>query len=220
VNRIWLWIVDSIARIGTRLMFRMDAKHLDRMPKEGPFILISNHVSELEFLPLRKLLGTRGVHTLAKAESWEKPVLGKILDLWNAIPIRRGESDMTALRTALQVLKDGKILGIMPEGTRSHDGSLGRGNPGIAMIALKSGCPIVPMAFWGIEDTKQNLRKLRRTDFHFRVGELFHLEKPEGKSSREDRQRMADQIMRHVAELLPESYRGVYGSSELPGVSE
>lgn len=212
MSRCWLWIVDGIARLSTRLMFRVDAQDLELMPRDGPFILISNHVTELEVLPLRKLLGSRSVHTLAKAESWDNPVLGRILDLWHAIPIRRGESDMAALRAALQVLKDGKILGIMPEGTRSHDGTLGRGNPGIAMIALKSGCPIVPMAFWGIENTKKNLRRLRRTDFHFRVGEMFHIERPEGKLTRHDRQALADEIMLRVAALLPEKHRGVYGT--------
>lgn len=180
---------------------------------KGPFILVSNHVSALELPPLRTLMNPRPVRTLAKVETWDKKVLGWVLDQWEAIPIKRGESDMAALRTSLQLLKDGGILGIMPEGTRSGDGQLGRGNPGIAILALKSGCPIVPMAFWGVEKAKTNLKRLRRTDFHLRAGDRFTLEPPTGKPNHEDRQNMADEVMQHIAALLPEEYRGVYRAS-------
>jgi len=194
----------------TRTLFRIDAQGQETLPMEGPYILVSNHVTALELPPLRLLLHPREVRTLAKVESWDRKLLGWVMDQWEAIPIKRGESDMTALRTSLQVLKDGGILGIMPEGTRSGDGRLGRGNPGITVIATKSGCPIVPMAFWGVEKTKQNIKRWRRTDFHFRVGTPFHLELPEGKPTREDRQRMADDVMQRIAALLPEEYHGVY----------
>jgi len=213
LGRKWL---DAIARTVDWLLFRTDARGVDKIPMEGPFILISNHVSAFELFPLRTLLHPRRVRTLAKAESWDNRFMGWLLDQWGSIPIKRGESDLTALRTSLQVLKEGGILGIMPEGTRSKDGKLGRGNPGVAVIALKSRCPIVPMAFWGVENMKGNAKRLRKTDFHFRVGDPFHIQPPVGKPSREDRQRMVDDVMRHIAELLPEEYRGVYRSSEPP----
>jgi len=187
---------------------------MDKLPMEGPFILICNHVSSFEVPPLRTLVHPRRIRAFAKAEAWDQKVMGWLLDQWESIPIKRGESDVAALRTSLQVLRDGGILAIMPEGTRSGDGKLGRGNPGITVIALKSGCPIVPMAFWGVEKAKANAKRFRRTGFHFRVGDPFHLEPPEGKPSREDRQRMADDAMRHIAELLPEEYQGMYHSFE------
>lgn len=193
-----------------RALFRMDAQGQETIPMKGPYILVSNHVTALELPPLRLLLHPREVRTLAKAESWDRKFLGWLMDQWDSIPIKRGESDMTALRTSLQVLKDGGILGIMPEGTRSGDGCLGRGNPGITVIATKSGCPIIPMAFWGVEKAKQNIKRWRRTDFHFRVGKPFQLELPDGKPTRDDRQRMADDVMLRIAALLPEEYHGVY----------
>jgi 1-acyl-sn-glycerol-3-phosphate acyltransferase len=177
---------------------------------DGPYILVSNHISAFEFPALRVLLRPRTVRTLAKSESWDNRLLGWMFDQWEAIPIRRGESDMTALRAALQVLKDGGILGIMPEGTRSGDGRIARGNPGITIIAQKSGCPIVPMAFWGVEHVKNNLKRFRRSEFHFRVGEPLTLPFPSGRITREDRQALADKVMRHIAQLLPPSYHGVY----------
>ena len=207
-------LVDVAARASTRILFRVDAQGLERIPTEGPFILISNHVSAFEIPPLRTLLRSRCARTLSKAESWDSKVMGWLLDQWESIPIKRGESDMAALRTSLQVLKDGRILGIMPEGTRSGDGKLGRGNPGVTIIALKSGCSIVPMAFWGVEKAKANIKRFRRTDFHFRAGDPFTLTPPSGKLTREDRQQMADEVMGHIANMLPEEYRGVYRSSE------
>ncbi|MBE0636853.1 1-acyl-sn-glycerol-3-phosphate acyltransferase [Candidatus Bipolaricaulota bacterium] len=176
----------------------------------GPYILVSNHVTAFELPALQSLLLPRVVRTIAKVESWDRKLLAWVLNQWDAIPIKRGESDMGALRESLQVLKDGGILGIMPEGTRSGDGRLGYGNPGVTVIAVKSGCPIVPMAFWGVEMTKANIKRWRRTKFHFRAGDPFYLEVPLGKLTREDRQRMADDVMRHIANLLPDDYRGVY----------
>jgi len=206
-------LADAAAWITAKSLFRIDARDLDKIPLEGPYILVSNHISSLELPPLRLLMNPRPIRTLAKIETWDKKLLGWVLDQWEAIPIKRGESDMAALRTSLQVLKDGGILGIMPEGTRSGNGELGRGNPGIAILALKSGCPIVPMAFWGVEKAKANIKELRRTDFHLRAGDPFTLEPPAGKTTHEDRQKMADTVMQHIAALLPEEYHGVYGSS-------
>ena len=203
-------LLDAVARAVTRILFRVDAQGLEKIPMEGPLIFVTNHVTAFEIPPLRMLLHSHGARTLAKAEAWENRFMGWVLDQWESIPIKRGESDMAALRTSLQVLKDGGMLGIMPEGTRSGDGKLGRGNAGITVIALKSGAPILPMAFWGVEKAKANVKRFRRTDFHFRAGDPFTLERPTGKLTRQDRQRMADDVMRHIAELLPAEYRGVY----------
>ncbi|MCK5586726.1 1-acyl-sn-glycerol-3-phosphate acyltransferase [Candidatus Bipolaricaulota bacterium] len=203
-------LLDGVARAVTRILFRVDAQGLEKIPIEGPFILATNHVTAFEIPPLRMLLHSCGARTFVKAEAWDNKFMGWLLDQWESIPIKRGEFDMAALRTSLQVLKDGGMLGIMPEGTRSGDGKLGRGNAGITVIALKSGAPILPMAFWGVEKAKVNVKRFRRTDFHFRVGDPFNLERPTGKLTRQDRQRMADDVMRHLAELLPSEYRGVY----------
>jgi 1-acyl-sn-glycerol-3-phosphate acyltransferase len=213
MSRFGRGLLDVVARAVTRTLFRIDAQGLEKLPLHGPYILISNHVTAFEFPVLRVLVRPRIVRTLAKVESWDKKLLGWMLDQWGSIPIRRGEADLAALRAAMQVLEEGGILGIMPEGTRSGDGQLARGNPGVTFIALKAACPIVPMAFWGVEQAKRNVKRLRRTDFHFRVGEPFVLEPPVGKLTREDRQRMADDVMQRVADLMPEAYRGVYDST-------
>ena len=78
------------------------------------------------------------------------------------------------------------------------------------MMALLSGSPILPLAHYGHEAYKQNLRKLRRTDFHAVVGEPFMLRKPDHKANSKVRQKMVDEIMFQLARLLPQGYRGVY----------
>jgi 1-acyl-sn-glycerol-3-phosphate acyltransferase len=216
MSRFGCSLANAVAWIVARVVFRIDARDLDKIPMEGPYILVSNHVSALEIPPLRMLMNPRPVRTLSKVETWDKKLLGWVLTQWEAIPIKRGESDMAALRASLQVLKDGGILGIMPEGTRSGDGQLGRGNPGVTILALKSGCPIVPIAFWGVEKAEDNVKKLRRTDFHLRAGDPFMLEPPTGKITHEDRQKMADTVMQHIAALLPEQYHGVYANADKP----
>lgn len=212
MSRVGRGFLDGIAWTTTRILFRVDAQGLEKIPAAGPFILVSNHISGFELPVLRTLVRPRRVRTLAKAESWDRKLIGWVFNQWGSIPVRRGEFDLVAFRTALQVLADGGILGIMPEGTRSGHGRLGRGNPGAALIALRSACPIVPMAFWGVEQTKVNLNRIRRTRFHLRVGDPVQIIPPADKVSRAERQKLADDIMRKIAVLLPEEYRGVYGS--------
>ena len=152
----------------------------------------------------------RDITGFAKDETWDNPVMGYLFDLWGAIPIKRGEADTTALRQAFRVLKDGKILAVAPEGTRSGDGRLLQGKPGTALIALKSKAPVLPVGFWGNEQFKENLPRLQRTEFRIKVGEPFILHDNGEKVTSDVRRKMTDEIMYQIAALLPEVYRGVY----------
>ena len=206
--------LDGLNEIIVRLVCRVDGEQMLRVPEHGPLILMTNHVNMLEVLVLRSQLRPRRVFTYAKAESWDNPVLGRVLDIWRGIPIRRGEPDLAAVRRGLDVLKAGDILGIMPEGTRSHDGKLQRGHPGMTTIALKSGAPLLAVAFHGGEAVLHNMRRLRRTPFTFVVGEPFTIDLRGERPTREIRQQVTDEIMYEMASLLPESYRGVYSDLE------
>lgn len=211
-------VLDVAARMLVWSLFRVDAQGVEEVPDRGPLILVSNHIHALELPVLRVLLRPRVVRTLAKAESWDHRLLGWVMDQWHAIPVRRGEADLAALRSALRTLSDGGLLGIMPEGTRSGDGRLQRANPGVGLIAQKAACPILPVAFWGVENVGAALRRGRRCVFHLRVGRPFTLAPPLGKPAREDHQRSADHMMHRVAELMPTRYHGVYqGMVREPG---
>ena len=146
----------------------------------------------------------------AKIETWDNPFMGWLFDLWEAIPIRRGEADMGALRRGFSALEAGDILAIAPEGTRSRHGRLLRAHPGVVTVALHSGAPILPMAHWGAENFSANLRRLKRTNFHINLGKPFCLQAGNVKVRREVRQAMADEIMYQIAALLPPEYRGEY----------
>lgn len=203
-------IVTSTIKSLTRLLCRVDDAQLAKVPDRGPLILVINHVNFLDAPILYTHLQPRLLAGFAKAEAWDNPALGFLADLWGAIPLRRGEADMSALRQGLQALEAGHILGVAPEGTRSGDGRLQQGNPGIVLLALRSGAPLLPMACSGSELFWPNLSRLRRTDFRIYVGQSFHLDAGGNKVTRLVRQRMTDEIMYQIAALLPPSHRGIY----------
>jgi 1-acyl-sn-glycerol-3-phosphate acyltransferase len=203
-------LLDGLNALVVAILCRVDDEQISRVPDHGPLVVMTNHVNMLELLVLRSRLRDREIFTFAKAESWTNPIMGRILDAWDAIPIHRGEADLAALRRGLAVLKRGGILGIMPEGTRSHDGRLQRGRTGITTIALKSGAPLLPVVFYGGEAIAENVRRLRRTPFHIVVGEPLLIDLRGERLTREIRQAITDEIMREMARWLPERYRGVY----------
>lgn len=204
------WFMNLIIRTGTAILCRIDKRDFYKVPQRGPIILVSNHINSLEVPLLFVHLQPREIVGLAKIETWDSKFMGWLFDLWDVIPIRRGEADLEAIRRSLGVLKDGKMLAISPEGTRSYHGQLLRGQPGVAMIALHSGVPIVPIAHWGGEDFKANLKKLKRTDFHVRIGEAFLVDSKNEKVTSQIRQQIADEIMGQIAVLMPEKYHGEY----------
>jgi 1-acyl-sn-glycerol-3-phosphate acyltransferase len=194
----------------TRLGCKIDDRQLEKIAPVGPLIVVSNHISFLEVPLIFTHLQPRPVTGFAKAESWDNPLYRMLFNLWGAIPIKRGEADLSAMRKGIEALQQGKILGISPEGTRSRDGCLRRGHPGVVTLALNSGAPLQPLVYFGGESLNQNLRRLRRTDFHIRVGEPFYLDPDGDKVTKEARQKMVDEIMYQIAALLPPPYRGFY----------
>ncbi len=205
-------LVNGTIRGLTRLLCRVDDAELARVPECGPLILVANHVNFLEVPLVYTHLQPRPVTGFAKAETWDNPAMAALFDLWEAIPLQRGEADHQAMRRALAALKDGKILAVAPEGTRSGDGRLQRGQGGVVMLALLSGAPLLPIAYFGGERLRGNMARLRRTDFHIVVGTPFFLDPQGAKVTRELRQRMADEVMFQLAALLPALYRGSYAS--------
>jgi len=191
---------------------RVDDRELQRVPAKGPLLLVCNHVNFLEVPLVLSHLQPRPVTGLAKAETWNSPVMGILFNLWGAIPVRRGEGDVGAIRRVLEALDAGMIVAIAPEGTRSGDGCLRRAKPGIGLLAAHSMAPILPIAFYGHEGIWSNLSHLRRTEFHFRVGPLMRVRR-NGKWTPEKRQALADEVMCQIAALLPAEYRGEYADA-------
>jgi len=199
----------------TRLLCRIDATPLERVPESGPLILVANHINFLEVPLVYTHLQPRPVTGFAKAETWDNPAMAQLFNLWNAIPLHRDEADIQAIRRALRVLAKGGILAVAPEGTRSGDGRLRRGQPGIVTLALRSQAPILPMVYYGGEKFHNNIKRLKRTDFHIAVGKVFYLSAKGKRVTRLVRQQMVDEIMYTLAALLPPQYRGDYSALHL-----
>ncbi len=203
-------IIAWLIRSGTSILCQIEGAPLTKVPDQGPLILVINPVNSLEMPLLHSHLHPRRTTGIAKVETWDSRFLGWLFDLWEAIPVRRGEPDVEAFHRSLEVLKEGGILTVAPEGTRSRHGRLLKGRPGVVILALHSGAPILPIAHWGGEQFSSNLKKMKRTPFHVRVGKPFYIQSEGVRVTREIRQAMVDEIMIQLAALLPEEYRGEY----------
>lgn len=129
-------------------LYPLEVTGTHHIPKDGGVLICSNHIDNLD-PPVVGVTSPRPIHFMAKAEIFKVPILGKILPQINAFPVKRGMSDREALRKALSILKEGHVLGIFPEGTRSKDGKLGKGLSGVGFFALRSDCVVVPCAIIG-----------------------------------------------------------------------
>ncbi len=196
-----------------RILCRIDTSQLAQIPAEGPLILAVNHINFIEVPILYTHLMPRPVTGFVKSDNWENVFSRWLFELWQAIPLHRGQADMAAIRAGLAALEQGHMLAIAPEGTRTGDGRLRQGHPGIAVMALKSGAPILPIAYWGGEKFLDNFPRLRRTDFYIGVGRPFTLNAGGARVNKQIRQQMTDEIMFQIARLLPPEYRGYYADS-------
>ena len=202
----------------TSLLCRIDDAQLAQVPDQGPLIVVTNHVNILEIPIIYTHLQPRPVTGFVAAYRWDSRWLRWLLDNCGAIPLRRGEADVAALRRGMEMLKAGYLVIISPEGTRSGHGRLQKGHPGVVLLALHSGAPLLPVVFYGSERYRDHLRRLRRTDFHIVVGKPFHLDDGGVKVTRQMRQQMIDEVMYQMSALLPPAYRGVY--SDLDAATE
>jgi 1-acyl-sn-glycerol-3-phosphate acyltransferase len=204
------WFVFLVIKGGLGILCRIDARELEKIPRAGPLILYSNHTGSVEVPLVYALLQPRPVTGVAKVETWNNAFMAWLFNLWGAIPIRRGDADMDAMRKSLDFLKEGKILGISPEGTRNKTGKLLRAHPGIVSLALHSGASLMPVAHWGGENFMANLKKIQRTDFTIRVGDRFYIQTNGKKVDKNTRQEIVDEMMYQLASMMPEGYRGEY----------
>jgi 1-acyl-sn-glycerol-3-phosphate acyltransferase len=132
-----------------RFCYRWDVRGLENLPREGPYILCSNHISWWDPPLVGSLVRNRQVHFMAKEELFEIPVFAQILTRIQVFPVKRGSADRRAIKMALDKLKNGNILGLFPEGTRSKTDELLPPQSGVGLIALKSEAPVVPVAIIG-----------------------------------------------------------------------
>ncbi len=129
-------------------IYRFDVSGHEHFPKEGGVLICSNHIHALD-PPVVGILAPRPVHFMAKEELFNAPILKTLIPRLNAFPVKRGMSDREAMRKAIQLLKDGNVVGLFPEGTRSKDGQLKKGLAGAGFFALRGNAVVVPTAIVG-----------------------------------------------------------------------
>jgi 1-acyl-sn-glycerol-3-phosphate acyltransferase len=181
------------------------------LPRE-PFILVSNHLSITD-PPLLSASIPRRIVYMAKTEAVEHWLLGYLAKGINSVPVRRGAPDRAAIRAAIDVLKEGRVLGMFPEGTRSLTSQLLPGHPGTALIALRANVPLVPAAITGSQEIDGLGVLLKRAEITVTLGPAFRLSRPTGRLTADLLQELTDDIMLRIARLLPEEYRGAYAEA-------
>lgn len=199
---------------GLKVYYRPWLEGAENIPESGAAILASNHLSfsDSVFLPL---VIKRKVVFLGKSEYFTgKGVKGAatraFMEGVGTIPVHRGggRASEAALRTGLQVLGNGELLGIYPEGTRSPDGRLYRGKTGVARLAIEAGVPIIPVAMVGTAEAQPVGKKVpSRVDIGVRIGAPIHATEFLGKQEDRDALRvLTDRVMDAIRELSGQEY--------------
>jgi len=185
------------------LLFRLRVEGREHEPKAGPVLAVCNHVSAVD-PPIAGVALCRQARYMAKEELLRTPVLGPLLRSVGTFPVRRGEADRQSIRTALQVLGGGGVLLMFPEGTRSPDGRLLSAEPGAALLALRTGATVLPMAVVGTHRAMpKGARFPRRMPVVVRIGPTITVPKHEGRIGRAVLDEWGRRFMAAIAALLP-----------------
>jgi 1-acyl-sn-glycerol-3-phosphate acyltransferase len=198
--------------VGTlfRLLTRVEVSGLENIPLRGGCLLATNHLSRLDSALVFALIKREDITALVADKYRRSLILRPLVNALGGIWLHREEADIHALREARNFLQKGGLLGVAPEGTRSHSGALTPAKTGIAYLADKANVDVVPTAIYGTETAMLQLAHLRRPKIFIHFGKPVHLP-PITRSSREsDLQRNTDEIMCRIAAMLPEAYHGVY----------
>ena len=201
-------LLKTIALLIIKLVARVDLKGMEHVPLNGSLVIVTNHLSSFDTLSIIALAPVRQGTAFGAIEHRSDFIAGWALDKLGLIWVRRGEADREAIKIAIDELKAGTAVGVAIEGTRSRTGGLLPGKTGAAYLATRANAPILPMAIWGTEQVISNLKRLRRSTIHVRLGPMIQL--PEGRANTQQLEEYTDQLMLTIARILPPEYRGVY----------
>ncbi len=162
------WAGYSLTRVLSLLLFRPRITGREHIPRDGGFILASNHISYYD-PPLVGCWQRRELYFFAKKELFRSPLLGAVIRATNALPVSRGAVDRQALRLAVEVIRRGFGLTLFPEGTRSRTDDFLPPKPGIGMIASQAACPIVPTYVHGSNRLSDCFRRRERMSITYGV---------------------------------------------------
>lgn len=192
------------------------AEGRENVPLTGPLILVANHVHVLDPILLVFTL-PRWITFVAKEELFRSLFLRLWLRWAGSLPLQRDgkvREKQRMLEGAKKALEEGLILGMFPEGGRSHDGKLRKGKPGSAVIASRTDVPLLPVGVVGTDKIHGISWLWKRPRIVVRIGKTFKLPPTNSKISKTQMQLLTTQLMREIAALLPPEYQGAYEKRE------
>ena len=222
-RRRWKHLIFILLRIFVlptlRLTLRFRVHGLANIPHAGGALVIGNHVHNSD--PILMLSATnRPILWMAKEEVWELPVLRWFASQAGAFPVQRGSFDRNAIRTAVDTINEGLLVGMYPEGTRSTSGGLKDPFPGASLVAIRSNAPVIPCVIVGTVDLPLNGVKQRaskrgypRVEVWF--GPPFMLRSRTDDGRRFSMAELTDAMMIEIARMLPPTMRGIYADRDL-----
>jgi len=202
--------LQRLVRFLIKNLTRAEFHDLENIPVSGGIIIATNHLNYMDtpvlFVNPRRPDITALVTTKYKKNLFMRWFTQSAQAIW----IDRDAADFTAVRKASKVLAEGWALGIAPEGTRSKTGQLQEGKPGTIMLAAKAKVPIVPVGITGTEHSIKRIFQFKRPKIYVRFGPAFTIPDFTPGDRSEELKYWTDELMRRIAVLLPEQYRGVY----------
>jgi 1-acyl-sn-glycerol-3-phosphate acyltransferase len=199
------YLLGLTLRVGTR--FQVEGK--ENVPPFGPLLVVSNHMSYLD-PPLLSVCIPRHITFLVKVGVYDNPIGFLFSRGWGAVPIERGgPRDLGAMKAALRALRQDRVIGLFPEGTRSR-GQLQEAKPGVALLAVRSQAPVLPVAITGTEKSRALQGVLSYPHITVRIGQPFTLPKVEGRLTSDHLRSLTEMIMGRIVAMLPPRYHGVY----------
>lgn len=189
----WQVIFSSVYKYA----YKVDFRGKEKFPLTGPVIVAPNHLSNND-PPIIGFALPRHVSFMAKEELFKNPIFAAVIKWLGAFPVHRGGVDKIAIRRAREILKENKVLGIFPEGSRQKEGHLGRFHDGVASMALRTGTPIVPVAVIGTD-------KMVRGQIACIVGDSILVEK--AKPTIENMQAVNEELRNRLQQLIDDYKR-------------
>ena len=181
----------------------------ENVPRKGALIIVANHISDIDAGILNASIPRR-VEFMAKADLFQKPIISQFFRAYGAFPISESGKEFYSINHSLHILNRNGAIGIFPEGAKNPT-ALGQAMLGSAMIAMMSGAPILPVGITGTESVGDGIRICYpKGMFRITIGKPFSAPVVRDKRLRTNVETTTDIIMKQIAALLPERYRGVY----------
>jgi len=212
-NRVGRWVIRTFGSALYRIFAKIKISGLENVPTKGGYIIAFNHISIFE-PPFIMTHWPVAPEAMGAVEVWREPDKKYLARMYGGIPIDRDQVSREPLMKAVQALRSGYPMLMSPEGRLTWQPGLRRAKWGVAFLAEKARVPIVPVGIIGSTgDFLKKVLALKRPSLEMRIGNIFSLPTLDSVSSnrREALQHNGDLVMRQIASLLPEEYRGVYG---------